>query len=243
MQQYVTTICDLGVQNQQLISKCLDYCLLEEVAKLKEIDHQLIKLLGKARGFNLVSELSSGSVLLVGEGNLSFALSLSKHTSINPYNLITTTYEELSELSEYAIENSAALQEMGADVIYNVDATKLHGSFGTEKFDNIVFNFPNVASREPIEDRNPNFILVRDFLISAADQLYHNGKVYINAVDTPHYRGAFSFEEAAEVSGFKMPEIYPFDPYEFSGYNHVMTHNDDSALESHDSFATWVFEL
>lgn len=243
MKQHIATIYKLGVKNQVLISKCLDYRMFNEVQYLKEIDYQLIKLLGKTKGFNLVHELTQGPTLLVGEGNLSFALSLSKTKPIQPLHLIATTYESSSELSDETIENARKLKYAGATVIHNVDATTLHSSFGTMHFDNIVFNFPNIASREPLEDRNPNFILVREFLKSASHQLKNNGKVYISAVDTPHYRGAFSFDEAAELAGFHMPEVYPFDPYEFHGYNHTMTHIDEDALENHNSFATWVFSL
>lgn len=100
-----------------------------------------------------------------------------------------------------------------------------------------------MASRELIEGRNPNFILVRDFLESAAHQLKPGGKVYISAVDSPHYYGAFQFDEAAKTAGFGPPEVYPFDPKDFPGYTHTMTHEDESALDNHDKFATWVFEL
>jgi 25S rRNA (uracil2634-N3)-methyltransferase len=243
MKQQIATIYKLGVKNQMLISKCLDYRMFNEVRYLNGIDHQLVKLLGKAKGFNLVHELAQGSTLLVGEGNMSFTLSLSKTKPIKPLYLIATTYESLSELSDEVIENARKLKYAGATVIHNVDATKLRSSFGTMYFNNIVFNFPNVANREPVEGRNPNFILVREFLKSAFHQLKHGGRVYISAVDTPHYRGAFSFDEAAEFAGFHMPEVYPFDPYEFHGYNHTMTHMDEDALENHDSFATWVFSL
>jgi hypothetical protein len=43
-------------------------------------------------------------------------------------------------------------------------------------------------------------------------QLHQGGKVLISAVDSPHYRGAFQFEEAAYIAGLAPPEFYPFDP-------------------------------
>jgi hypothetical protein len=63
----------------------------------------------------------------------------------------------------------------------------------------------------------------------------------ITAVDSPHYEGAFQFEEAAQFAGFSAPESYPFDPSLFSGYAHTNTNDDDSALNEHAKFVTWVF--
>lgn len=91
---------------------------------------------------------------------------------------------------------------MGTTVLHGVDATKLSSSFGSWLFDNIVFQFPHTGSREVLEGRNPNFILVRDFLKSAGMQLARGGQVLVAAVDSPHYQGAFQFEEAAKIGKF-----------------------------------------
>jgi hypothetical protein len=64
----------------------------------------------------------------------------------------------------------------------------------------------------------------------------------ITAVDTPHYRGAFQFDEAADIAGFQPPESYPFDPNAFPQYEHTRTHQSGSALDDHDRFRTWVFK-
>lgn len=50
-------------------------------------------------------------------------------------------------------------------------------------------------------------------------------------------------DEAAKISGFETPKTYSFDPSLFSGYSHTNTNDDDSALDSHRCFATWVFRL
>ncbi len=100
-----------------------------------------------------------------------------------------------------------------------------------------------MASRESVEGRTANFILIRNFLISASRQLAKGGGAFISAVDNSYYQGTFQFEEAAEIAGFKPPEIYKFDPSEFPGYVHAMTHEEGSALENHGKFSTWVFRL
>ena len=231
----------MGVMNQQLIHRSLNLGLVTEAKQLQCIDRHLTWLLYKSTSFDFVAEVSQGRTLLVGEGNLSFTLSLAAMSGITPSRLIATTFDNKEELSSDAITNAEALRRKGVTVLHGVDASNLASVFGSWRFDSIVFQFPHAGSREEVEGHNPNFILVRDFLISAAAQLNRGGKVLISAVDSPHYRGAFQFDEAADVSGFAPPESYPFDPSAFPEYEHTMTHQSGSAIEHHDEFSTWVF--
>lgn len=192
----------------------------------------------KTSAFDFVGAIAYGRTLLVGEGNFSFAASLVSMTRIIPSRLTATTLEPESELSPLAEGNVQRLRARGARVICSVDAADLAAAFGSLRFDNIVFQFPHVGSREPVEGHNPNFILVRDFLLSAVAQLAPGGQ----AVDSPHYEGAFQFDEAAEIAGFLPPEVYPFDPSDFPDYTHAMTHQEGDALDNHDAFSTWVFK-
>lgn len=65
--------------------------------------------------------------------------------------------------------------------------------------------------------------------------------IVISTVDSPFYEGAFKMDDAAKKAGYQPPEIFDFDPDQYSGYIHQNTDNDESALESHDKFATFVF--
>lgn len=190
-----------------------------------------------------IPQIQQGNTLFVGEGNLSFALSIVKTPGITASNIVSTTYEKASDLSEEAEQNTETLKQSGASVINGIDATKLDRYFLHQKFDTIVFQFPNVGSREPEYGRNPNYILIRDFLKNAVSCLTPNGKILITTVDSPHYQGAFQFEEAAEKTGYSILGSYPFDPESFPGYSHTNTNDDESALEKHDEFKTWIFEL
>lgn len=190
-----------------------------------------------------MSHIRQGNTLFVGEGNLSLALSIAKTSGVTASDFVATTYEKTSDLSEEAQQNSETLKQSGASVLNGIDATKLDQYFPRQKFDTIVFQFPNAGSREPEYGRNPNFILIRDFLKSAATCLTSNGRILITAVDSPHYQGAFHLEEAAEKAGYRVIGPYPFDPESFPGYSHTNTNDDDSALEKYDEFKTWVFEL
>jgi len=196
----------------------------------------------KAAALDFVGQLSRGRTLLVGEGNLSFALSLAKMPHIGPRRLTATTFEAKSDLSPSAQANASTLCSLGVTVLYGVDARDLSTTLGSQRFDNIVFQFPNAGRRDGIRGLNPNFILIRKFLRSAVQQLAPNGQVYISAVDSPYYEGTFHFDEAAAQAGFWPPEMYNFDPAAFPGYEHTMTHQSGSALDNHDQFGTWVFK-
>lgn len=100
-----------------------------------------------------------------------------------------------------------------------------------------------MASRAPIYGRNPNHILARKFLRSAAKQLAADGLAIITIVDNPHYDGAFSLPAAAQFAGFGKPLVYSFKPSRFPGYRHTNTQGDSSALVKHRNFKTWVFRL
>src|SRR5690606_23435444 len=127
-------------------------------------------------------------------------------------------------------KNAEALQAYRVHVLDDVDAEHLEKEFRSHKFDTIIFKFPNVGSRVPLHKHNPNYILLRKFLRSAAAIINPSGKVIISTVDSPHYEGAFQFEDAAEFAGFNAPESYPFDPLAFPEYSHANTKNDESAI-------------
>jgi len=233
----------LSIKAQALISEFLDYGLVEEAKELQQIDRQLIFLLQNKRGFDFVGEIAEGKTLLVGEGKFSFSYSLTKKQRINPKNLVTTTFEKENELSDEAINNIEKLKAADVLILYKVDAMNLSKTFGSMAFDSIVFQFPHAGSREPVQGRNPNYILVRNFLKSAKHHLKRGGKIFISAVNNPHYHGAFQFEEAAEKAGFQPPVMYSFNPSDFPGYTHTMTNDDESAIDDHKKFGTWVFRL
>ena len=193
-------------------------------------------------GFDLVAQIASGRCLLVGEGNLSFAKSLLSFQRVSPSKIVATTFERLNSLSEETVANAKYLSEKGVVILNGVNARKLNLAIGSNKFSTIVFQFPHTGRRHPAEGKNPNYVLVRDFLNSARGHLIQNGLVCISAVDSPHYQGAFQFEKAAASAGYNPPAIYPFAPKRFKRYTHTMTHEDGSALGGHRNFKTWVFK-
>ena len=159
--------------------------------------------------FDFINAVAQGRTLFVGEGNFSFYLSIAKQIR-NPYSIVATTNEAQNEFSDLTRQNINSLQRLGVRVFQKTDATKIHNDFAGQTFNNVIFQFPHTGSREPIEGRNPNFVLLRDFLKSAKPLLSYGGKVIVSIVDSPYYQGAFQIEEAGTEARYKRYTVIPF---------------------------------
>lgn len=94
-------------------------------------------------------------ILLVGEGNFSFARALvcdppESLEFLPANNVVATAYDSEAECFEKYPEAAAIVDELrvkGADVIFGVDGTKLekHAALKGRLFDKIVFNFPHAG--------------------------------------------------------------------------------------------------
>ncbi|WP_171904793.1 class I SAM-dependent methyltransferase [Hoeflea olei] len=204
---------------------------------------ELKRTLDRKTPFDFPAKVKAGRVLLVGEGNLSFSLALARKVGVSATNMISTTFETVAEYSEATVGNAIALRRLGVTVVPGVDARNLTNWFGRGKFGSIVFQFPNVGSRNPLHGRNPNHILVRRFLESASEHLVDDGVVAITAVNSPHYDGAFDVDGAAERNQYDIPVAHPFYFSDYPGYTHVKTKDDGSgALDAGDEFVTFAFQ-
>ncbi len=192
--------------------------------------------------FDFVNAVTNDRTLFVGEGNFSFCLSITGQIR-NPHNMVTTINEAQNKFSDLTKQNIKSLQRLGIKVFCKTDATRINNDFMGQIFQNIIFQFPHTGNREPIEGRNPNFILLRDFLKSAKPLLSYGGKVIVSMVDSPYYRGAFQLEEAGTEAKYKRYSIYKFNPLLFLNYIHTMTNEDESAISKNDDLITVVFEV
>ncbi|KAG8878866.1 hypothetical protein FRB97_002153 [Tulasnella sp. 331] len=132
-------------------------------------------------------------ILLVGEGNFSFALSLLTHhlqsnTRLAAQNLTASSFDSEDELyrkyPQDAAANVEALRKAGVKVLFGVDATKLGANKdiksllkeengGENGWNNVVFNFPHAGAGITDQDRNiaSNQKLLLGFLQSVAPVL------------------------------------------------------------------------
>ncbi|KAM5536023.1 hypothetical protein V8D89_010281 [Ganoderma adspersum] len=123
---------------------------------------------------------STDNILLIGEGNFSFARALISSPSetlqfLPPSNVTATAYDTEEECcSKYpdAAEIITALREKGVQLIFGVDATKLDKCppLRGRAFDRVVWNFPHAGKRITDQDRNIliNQMLILGFLRSVA---------------------------------------------------------------------------
>jgi 25S rRNA (uracil2634-N3)-methyltransferase len=95
------------------------------------------------------------NILLVGEGNFSFAVALLQHPptpldNLPPANITATAFDTEEECyTKYpdAEQNVRVLREKGAHVLFGVDATTLEKTSALKRrvFDRIVWNFPHAG--------------------------------------------------------------------------------------------------
>ncbi|KAM0751670.1 hypothetical protein T439DRAFT_347464 [Meredithblackwellia eburnea MCA 4105] len=116
-------------------------------------------------------------VLLIGEGNFSFAHSLLLLRKVTPTLLVATAFDTLEVAQEKypdLMDHVRPLKDAGATVLFGVDATKLEKcrevKEGKGLWDIVVFNFPHVGLGITDQDRNvrANQTLLLNFYRSVA---------------------------------------------------------------------------
>jgi hypothetical protein len=106
--------------------------------------------------------VKGGQLLVVGDGDFSFAKGLVKHLGGDGDGLVLTSYDSLKAVAykySNAKGNIDACQKAGAEVMHGVDATKLKQAFPSRKFDRIIFNFPHSGEQRV----HVNRALLHDF--------------------------------------------------------------------------------
>ena len=156
----------------------------------------------------------AGRVLVVGDGNYEFSLSLARvadEDEGSPW--LTASALDEAPVDGAAAARAAALAALGAEVVHGVDGRRLEAWFGGRSFDAIVFNFPYVVvtgRRPQIDD---NRALLRAFFASAAPLLAAGGRAVValargqggTAVDEAdrrdHYGNSWRVVDAAAAAG------------------------------------------
>ncbi|XP_074704814.1 ferredoxin-fold anticodon-binding domain-containing protein 1 isoform X1 [Strix aluco] len=165
-------------------------------------------------------------VLLLGEGNFSFAASLCGAAGTH---VVATCYENEEEVSGRgrAAESIRRLRERGAEVVFSVDCTKLKDYFLPEKreFDCIYFNFPHCGRKAGVVK---NRELLAHFFHSSAEVLTEDGEVHValcsgqggTPADQPRreWHNSWQIVAVAAGAGFILSNVHPFRAETIHGY-------------------------
>ncbi|KAF9951971.1 hypothetical protein BGZ72_006633 [Mortierella alpina] len=177
------------------------------------------------------------SILLVGEANFSFAKSLALEI-LNRGDTITATtldsFTNMMEKYEDGQQNVKDLEDAGATVLFEIDATKLAKikSFKGKRFSKIIFNFPHAGAGIKDQDRNvvSNQKLMRAFFEAATPFLTDTdlgdkkpGEIHVT-VKTGMPYDLWNLKRLATGTGLLGNKTsFPFKPEQYPGYEHRRT--------------------
>ncbi|MFS7946454.1 putative S-adenosyl-L-methionine-dependent methyltransferase [Helianthus anomalus] len=164
-------------------------------------------------------------ILLVGEGDFSFSLSLARvfgsasnivATSLDSYELVIKKYAR-------ARTNLDMLHKAGAHLLFGVDAMtmKLHPDLHWRKFHRIIYNFPHAGFLGKEADQlviDKHRYLVLGFFENASGMLRPGGEVHVSHKTTPPFDG-WNIKELASRSFLSLLECVDFKIEDYPGYH------------------------
>ncbi|KAI7897839.1 uncharacterized protein BX663DRAFT_490565 [Cokeromyces recurvatus] len=189
---------------------------------------------------------SKDKILLVGEGNFSFARSLCEnYLEEGADNLTATCFDSedvLYEKYEEAKENIELVRSFGGTVLFGVDATNPPKEIRKNKYTKIVFNFPHVGAGIKDQDRNVIanqkllngfFDAVEPLLTKASDEKVGNdqdviedvpeGEIHVTLKTCKPYN-LWAIKSLVKAKGvLAVRGTAPFYVDDFPGYEHRRT--------------------
>ncbi|XP_014710914.3 ferredoxin-fold anticodon-binding domain-containing protein 1 [Equus asinus] len=179
-------------------------------------------------------------LLLVGEGNFSFAAALSE--TLDPSTSLTATcLQRPADLARdpVAQENVQRLREQGTEVRFGVDCTQLADAFELHdrEFDRIYFNFPHYGRKAGVAK---NRELLAKFFQSCTDVLAEEGEVHValcrgqggTPADKPmrEWHNSWQVVAMAALGGFILSDVYPFSCEAVPGYKSTGYRSQDKSF-------------
>lgn len=196
----------------------------------------------------LASCARSHRILLIGEGDFSFALGLALSlggskltaTSFDSFGLLTSKYPDVKPIL-------SRLKATGASVYHGLDGTQIMEYFEQKDqsvenyFDRIVFNFPHLGGAL-LEDVAKNQEMLRSFFASASRALKSTGEIHVALRNTPFYE-SWNIHQLAGSQRVHLQRVEPFLRSEIPGYEPRRTHPAMRGAASTDNASRHVFSL
>ncbi|KAJ3046470.1 hypothetical protein HK097_000833 [Rhizophlyctis rosea] len=195
---------------------------------------------------------ASHRILLIGEGDFTFALALS--TALGSGKLITaTSFDTLSDASKKYPSVShtlSSLKSSGATILHSIDARSLSQnpkllSLPSPRqpatFDRIIFNFPHIGGSQTT-DILENQSLLSQFFSSSLPLLTPSAEIHVALRDTPFY-AKWEIQALAREEGLKLKEKVPFEAELFGslGYTVQRTKPAVRAAPTLENASVYVF--
>ncbi|CAN6479658.1 unnamed protein product [Victoria cruziana] len=165
-------------------------------------------------------------ILVVGDGDFSFSLSLAKGFG-DATNMVCTSLDDEDNLKkkyQNALPNIQKLLGLGCTVMHGVDATKMRllSDLRIRKFDRIIFNFPHAGFHGKEDDKKlirMHRKLVSRFFLNAISLLRPYGEVHVSHKTTGPFK-QWKLEDLAANSGLVLVDRVEFNTSDYPGYNH-----------------------
>lgn len=168
-------------------------------------------------------------ILLIGEGDFSFAKSIVEHHGC--YDVTATSFDSQIDLfSKYdpqAEQHTTYLETEGQTVLYSIDATKLDTNKALKKsalFDEVIFNFPHIGGKSTDVNRQvrANQELLVKFFTSALSILGPEGTLVVTVFEGEPY-SLWNLRDLARHSGLVVERSFKFQSEAYPGYRHART--------------------
>ena len=175
-------------------------------------------------------------MLLIGEGNFSFARSLC-HRLPTAVGIVATTLDPMEELVEkygsVVRTNTSRCTMRGCVIHFKVDATQMlmDAAVNSMKYRFILFNFPHTLHVQgglaADEDDmaisvDGNRFLVKTYFKQGRSMLTEDGEMQVTIKDHTVYR-RWEIHLLGQSAGLQLFHIFPFSSEDWPGYDHVIT--------------------